>query len=113
MTPEERAQRLEALRLSWHKWNDIARGAQEDLGPDNCALCLLYWRATREYSCIGCPIREYIGRVDCRGTPYYRWSFYVDILGNCTLWAFDDTAARLALEMRDFIAEVIAREKVI
>lgn len=61
------AETLEALKGSIAKWEAIVAGTGVDKGPDNCPLCQRFWRAS---NCIGCPVFEATGLINCGGTPY-------------------------------------------
>jgi exonuclease VII small subunit len=52
------------LELSIRKWENIAYGDDEYLGPNNCALCHI-----TKQRCERCPIGEATGEEFCRGTP--------------------------------------------
>lgn len=65
MTPST----LKALRGSIEKWEAIANGSGEDLGPENCSLCKKFFRR----DCDGCPVYEATGEECCQGSPYERW----------------------------------------
>jgi len=58
---------LETSILHWEENLDFAQKGDYDsvnIWSDNCALCLL----TR--TCIGCPVAERVGNIDCRDTPW-------------------------------------------
>ena len=60
---------LEALKESIMHWEHFANGEREDdetIGPDDCALCDLFF----DNRCAGCPIAENTGQEVCAGTPY-------------------------------------------
>jgi len=65
MTPST----LKALKGSIEKWEAIAAGTGEDLGPENCALCKRFFRR----DCSGCPVKMRTGMECCEGSPYEDW----------------------------------------
>lgn len=60
-------QTLDALIASAEKWerNAVASKRQVKLGPENCALCELFF----DNDCLGCPV-ESGGHFGCQSTPY-------------------------------------------
>lgn len=67
---------LTALKGSIAKWEGIVAGTIEDLGCDNCPLCLEFNEdyVDIEQTCGGCPVYRATGRTACQGTPYGDWS---------------------------------------
>ena len=62
-------QTLNALNESikhWQRYVDGFGETEREPLVDNCSLCGLFYR----YDCVGCPIRERTGRINCRTTPY-------------------------------------------
>lgn len=61
-----RAEAFEASILHWQE--NVAAERPEDvrMGPDNCALCSLFF----EDDCEGCPVMRRTGYRGCSGTPY-------------------------------------------
>ena len=51
-----------------HWQENVAAERPEDvrMGPDNCALCSLFF----EDDCEGCPVMRRTGRFGCRDSPY-------------------------------------------
>lgn len=67
------AKTLQALKESIAHWERMRDGKQyPGEAPDaiHCALCKLYYGDPEEPSCVGCPIFEKTGLVDCNGTPF-------------------------------------------
>lgn len=61
---------LSALRKSiqhWEKNTKSERSGDLSFGPDECALCKLFY----DYSCDGCPVSAATGSCSCDDTPYY------------------------------------------
>ena len=92
MKEKEMIERLEAgedpLELSIEKWQDILDGTGEELGDQNCALCVKFGH---NIDCDGCPIAE-DGYIDCQGTMYvpYRRALHERLESNS-----DDKTAEL------------------
>lgn len=57
-------------RKASSKWWEIACGRGKDMGAGNCPLCVRY------RDCVGCPVKEESGKIQCRGTPHERWRVY-------------------------------------
>lgn len=60
---------LNALNESIKHWQRYVDGFGKEEGEPlvfNCSLCRVFYR----YDCVGCPIRERTGRINCHGTPY-------------------------------------------
>lgn len=72
---------LAALEDSIKKWEDIAVGADVDLGVLNCPLCDIFYKPGNVNICDGCPVREHTGLSGCRGTPYDEAAELVDLDG--------------------------------
>ena len=71
---------IQFVEYAIEKWEDIAIGEGEDHGPDNCALCEVYY----DDKCEGCPIFEDTGSQRCCDTPYDDWDMHAEIVhGNC------------------------------
>lgn len=87
MTKQEVINRLKAggdsLELSIEKWSDIHKRIHRNkkvsylnYNRDNCALCHQYtqhFNPNVEYDCLGCPVYEYTGKIDCFDTPYQKF----------------------------------------
>jgi len=64
------------LKESIIKWEQIVDGTRVDRGIEDCALCLEYYEVCKDfdnpeiYGCEGCPIKQFTGKSECRGTPY-------------------------------------------
>ena len=64
------------LRESLIKWKNIINWTGTDRGTGNCALCQEYFviyydnYANEIIECNSCPIKQYTGLNECRGTPY-------------------------------------------
>ena len=64
-----KAKVLEALKGSILKWKRIVRSPKaNDLGEQNCPLCLLFPKV-----CRGCPVNENTSRSFCNDTVYRQW----------------------------------------
>jgi len=61
-----------ALEQAIRKWEAIVAGSGRDLGPENCALCQLFYYK----NCVGCPVYQSTGLRYCAGSPYEEWSYY-------------------------------------
>lgn len=61
----------QALEESIKHWEENVERAERNegllLGPDDCALCGLFWKK----DCVGCPVSERTGKLSCDGSPYY------------------------------------------
>lgn len=72
------ARTLEALKESIaHHERAYANPLEEELGPENCHLCQLFFRdlnrdhtQEKDPNCVGCPIFESTGKRYCESTPY-------------------------------------------
>ena len=61
---------LTALKASIAHWRENVDADTHDkvrVGPQNCALCGLFYL---RHGCHGCPVFERTGDYGCRGTPY-------------------------------------------
>jgi len=61
---------IEATKGSAQKWYDIVYYGDQDLGVQNCPLCLLY------NECMDCPIGWITGEYVCKDSPYRSWSIH-------------------------------------
>jgi hypothetical protein len=55
------------------KFKSTEQFCEESTTSDNCALCLMFRKkdwGESEKNCIGCPVYEKIGKIDCEGTPF-------------------------------------------
>jgi len=59
-----------AIEGSIDKWMDIVNGDAENLGTENCPLCLLY----NDKICDGCPVAIKTKEINCKGTPFDKWA---------------------------------------
>jgi len=77
---------LKALKDSIKKWKKIIDGTGGDEGSWNCPLCKIFdgsfwlwkrrnrnWRNQKWNLCVGCPVKEKTGLVNCYGSPYDEW----------------------------------------
>ena len=65
---------LKALKLSIKKWEKIVKSTRAtDTGPENCALCELFYY---DKYCDDCPVQEKTGSTGCEDTPYEYWIFH-------------------------------------
>lgn len=86
-TEKEYRKTVMALEGSIEKWEWIVHEAGEDLGPDNCPLCQLYFGG----DCESCPVAIYTNNTRCRNTPYDEWSYLLDEYNNRALNEFFDS----------------------
>lgn len=68
-------QTLDALKGSIAKWEAIVAGTGEDLGAENCPLCALFLRNSKDRSndCKRCPVKIKTGLRYCKNTPYIKY----------------------------------------
>ena len=64
-----------ALEKSISKWEAIVEGTKKDKGYENCALCKMFCNDTQDIldDCIGCPIYEDTGVINCNFKQYKDW----------------------------------------
>lgn len=103
---------LEALRGSIAKWEGIVAGTTEDLGPQNCPLCIKFRNGKSTHvKCDGCPVRERTGRNGCSESPYDDYEkYFEDVeLGDVD---FEEVVARsLAKDELDFLKSLLPKEQ--
>jgi hypothetical protein len=86
------------------KWLPIYNGAGSDDGPENCYLCMEYFKKlSLNTTCKGCPVFKSTFKRCCTATPYYEWRIYVnhkfnfscfDYLEKNPFWILSDPKAR-------------------
>ena len=64
----------EATLGSIEKWKRIEDGTGEDLGPNNCPLCQMFWK---EPDCMGCPVADATEESCCDNSPYEFWQNHI------------------------------------
>lgn len=76
---------LDALKAFIRHWRDVVDNPLTTcIGPDECALCDLFWREGYSVagtwlapdSCVGCPVHAHTGQKGCIGTPYGDFEHY-------------------------------------
>lgn len=87
----------QAILASIEKWEKKAAGVDtDDIGPEDCPLCQLFFK----FRCEGCPILAKTGSHFCYDTPY---SAYVRILVKGT----KDEIMEKAQEEVDFLKTLL------
>jgi len=97
--------KLSIMKASVAKWNRIIAGKGSDGGVLDCPPCRIFYVLI----CIGCPIAGYTGQKFCKGSPYPAWYHHqIDVHGKIRKKIYCDECTRLATDMRDFMAEIVA-----
>ena len=100
--------KIKIMEASVRKWNRIIAGESSDGGVLDCPPCRIYYLLV----CTGCPIADYTGKKFCRKSPYIDWYWHQnDAHGFLKKKVYCDECLRLATEMRDFMAEILAHLK--
>ena len=60
---------IQALKDSIKHWENLRDGKTPNIGPNHCALCLLF----NHGGCLECPIYHKTKRTTCYRTPYYKY----------------------------------------
>lgn len=58
---------IDAIHHGIAKYDRLAHGFPEEIRGTDCQLCTMY----EDDDCVGCPIFNMTGRVDCGGTPWH------------------------------------------
>jgi hypothetical protein len=96
--------KIKIMEASVRKWDRIIAGKGADGGVLDCPPCRLFYVLV----CIGCPIAEYTGKKFCKGSPYIPWyQHQVEEHGKMRRKVFCEECLRLAVEMRDFMQEIV------
>jgi hypothetical protein len=96
--------KITIMESSVRKWERIIAGRGSDGGVLDCPPCRLFYPLV----CIGCPIAAYSGKKFCRGTPYIAWYHHqTDVHGYMRRKVYCDECRRLAIDMRDFMQEIV------
>lgn len=72
MRPEVRHALVRSIK-HWAKNEQVLQSWEPDIGPDDCALCDLFY----DWDCRGCPIRIATGLEYCEGSPYRKTHFAI------------------------------------
>lgn len=97
--------KIEALKKSIEKWENIAYHGGVDEHADNCALC-------QEYSsCGGCPVEKKTGHSGCSCTPYTEWCDYIEYSNAEGFKVFDEYSKELAIKEIEFLKSLLADTK--
>lgn len=98
---------LDALKGSIHKWEQIRDGLIEDQGTHNCPLCKLF----HDIHCVGCPIQQHTGKMNCAGSPYEDYNDYVFYNDHNDYDPNDpDVEKKLAQDELDFLISLLPKE---
>ena len=96
--------KIKIMEASVRKWDRIIAGKGGDGGVLDCPPCRIYYVLI----CIGCPISQYTGKKFCKGSPYIPWYRHqVEEHGKMTRKVFCDECRQLAVDMRDFMQEIV------
>ena len=96
--------KIRVMEASVRKWERIIAGDGADGGVLDCPPCRLFYVLI----CIGCPISEYTGEKFCKGSPYIAWYRHqVDEHAKMRRKIYCEECRRLAIEMRDFMQEIV------
>lgn len=76
---------LAALQGSIKKWEGVVNGTIQDLGCNNCALCIRFSSGVCQTGeepeevddAETCPVKLHTGLESCAGTPYVQWAHQV------------------------------------
>jgi hypothetical protein len=111
---------LTALQGSISKWEAIVAGTGDDLGTDNCPLCLEFADKHADVNedeprwasegCFGCPVAEKVGTHSCCRTPYQAWANHSwDVNGKKShpYTVKDDKGRQLAQAELDFLKSLV------
>jgi hypothetical protein len=95
--------KIKIMEAAVAKWNRIIAGKGSDGGVLDCPPCRIYYMLV----CIGCPIAEYSGQKFCKGTAYIPWYWHqINEHGKIRRKVYCEECLRLAIDMRDFMAEI-------
>ena len=104
--------KIEALKKSIEKWENIAFHGGIDDHAGNCQLCIKYHKyivlvlGVGGTICDGCPVKEKTGKHGCKGTPYEEWCNYIDEQRE-GYRVFDDHSKQLAINELEFLKSLL------
>ncbi len=97
--------KIKIMKSSVAKWDRIIAGKGSDGGVLDCPPCRIYYMLV----CYGCPIAEYTGKKFCQDSPYGPWLRHqIDDHDRLIKKVYCPECERLARDMRDFMAEIVA-----
>ena len=82
---------LKALKKSIEHWRENVQAETPDdaaTGPEECALCNMFWSYLSPTCCDGCPVKNSTGQVCCEGSPY------IDAQEALSKWSSKDNQER-------------------
>jgi hypothetical protein len=96
--------KIKIMEAAVKKWDRIIEGKASDGGVYDCPPCRIFYFLL----CFGCPIAEYTGKKFCKGSPYPRWYWHqLEAHDKIRRKVYCDECLKLAIEMRDFMAEIV------
>ncbi|MGB5985320.1 MAG: hypothetical protein WBG37_08440 [Desulfobacterales bacterium] len=100
--------KIRIMEASVKKWQRIIDGKGSDGGVLDCPPCRIFYILV----CIGCPIAAYSGKKFCKETPYIPWYRHqMQEHGYIRKKIYCPECRRLAIDMRDFMSEIVAHLK--
>ena len=100
--------KISIMEASVRKWNKIIHEDGSDGGVVDCPPCRIFYLLI----CYGCPVAEYTGKKFCKGSPYPAWYWHqVEEHDKLRKKIYCPTCRRLAVDMRDFMAEILEHLK--
>ena len=107
---KDKEQEIKAVKDSIKHWENIRDGKEEELGNENCSLCI-----HSGIGCEGCPIPNKTKLADCEGTPYWKWRKHISLshpLYKGKRRVICDRCKTLAQEEIDFLKSLLIEETV-
>ena len=100
--------KISIMEAAVRKWERIIAGKGSDGGVIDCPPCRIFYMLV----CYGCPIANYSGYKFCKKTPYGPWFHHQnDEHGFFRKKIYCDECMRLAVEMRDYMIEIVEHLK--